>query len=440
MFESLTDKLNAVFSKLKSRGKLSEKDIRQGLREIRLALLEADVNYKIVKDFTKAVEKKALGERVQKSLTPGQQMVKIVNEELVSLMTPDTEEKPLPKNRTSKMMIVGLQGSGKTTACGKLALHFKKHGYEPLLVAADVYRPAAIKQLQTLGKSIDIPVYTEDTAKVTRIAKGALKLAEREFKNLVIFDTAGRLHVDERMMVEVEELAKAIKPDQIFYVADAMTGQDAVNSVREFNERLDLSGIILSKLDGDARGGAALSVLAVTGKPIRYVSVGEKLSDLEAFHPDRIASRILGMGDVLSLIEKAEATFEKEEAEKLEKKLRKNLFTLDDFLDQLRKMQSMGPMDEILKMLPGSNSKMMKNIKVDESEIKHIEAIILSMTQKEREHPDIINGSRRQRIAQGSGTSLQRVNQLLKQFDQMKKMMKRFNKGNFNMGKQMFPM
>ncbi|MBC8382815.1 MAG: signal recognition particle protein [Candidatus Cloacimonetes bacterium] len=440
MFESLTDKLNSVFSKLKSRGKLSEKDIKSGLREIRLALLEADVNYKIVKDFIKSVEIKSLGERVQKSLTPGQQIVKIVNEELVQLMTSDIETKPLPKNRTSKLMIVGLQGSGKTTACGKLALHYKKNGYEPLLVAADVYRPAAIKQLQTLGKSIDIPVYTEDTEKVTRIAKGALKYAEKEFRNIVIFDTAGRLHVDEKMMEEVEDLAKVISPDQILYVADAMTGQDAVNSAKEFNERLDLTGIILTKLDGDARGGAALSVRAVTEKPICFVSVGEKLSDLEAFHPDRIASRILGMGDMLTLIEKAEAVFEEDEAEKLQKKLQKNLFTLDDFLDQLRKMQNMGPMDEILKMLPGSNSKLMKNIKVDENEIKHIEAIILSMTPKEREHPDIINGSRRHRIAQGSGTSLQRVNQLLKQFDQMKKMMKRFNKGHFDMGKQMFPM
>ena len=440
MFESLTDKLNSVLSKFKSRGKLSEKDIKSGLREIRLALLEADVNYKIVKDFIKSVEQKALGDRVQKSLTPGQQIVKIVNEELVHLMTSELEEKPLPKNRTSKLLIVGLQGSGKTTACGKLALLYKKKGYEPLLVAADVYRPAAIKQLETLGKSIDVPVYTEDTIKVNRIAKGALKYAENEFRNLVIFDTAGRLHVDEKMMAEVEELAKVIKPDQILYVADAMTGQDAVNSAKEFNERLDLTGIILSKLDGDARGGAALSVRAVTGKPIRFVSVGEKLSDLELFHPDRIASRILGMGDMLSLIEKAETVFEKEEAEKLEQKLRKNLFTLDDFLDQLKKMQSMGPMDEILKMLPGSNSKLMKNIKVDEHEIKHIEAIILSMTPKEREHPDIINGGRRQRIARGSGTSLQRVNQLLKQFDQMKKMMKRFNKGHFDMGKQMFPM
>jgi len=440
MFESLTDKLNSVLSKFKSRGKLSEKDIKSGLREIRLALLEADVNYKIVKDFIKSVEQKALGDRVQKSLTPGQQIVKIVNEELVHLMTSELEEKPLPKNRTSKLLIVGLQGSGKTTACGKLALLYKKKGYEPLLVAADVYRPAAIKQLETLGKSIDVPVYTEDTIKVNRIAKGALKYAENEFRNLVIFDTAGRLHVDEKMMAEVEELAKVIKPDQILYVADAMTGQDAVNSAKEFNERLDLTGIILSKLDGDAHGGAALSVRAVTGKPIRFVSVGEKLSDLELFHPDRIASRILGMGDMLSLIEKAESVFEKEEAEKLEQKLRKNLFTLDDFLDQLKKMQSMGPMDEILKMLPGSNSKLMKNIKVDEHEIKHIEAIILSMTPKEREHPDIINGGRRQRIARGSGTSLQRVNQLLKQFDQMKKMMKRFNKGHFDMGKQMFPM
>ncbi len=440
MFESLTDKLNSVFSKLKSRGKLSEKDIKTGLREIRLALLEADVNYKIVKDFTKNVEQKALGERVQKSLTPGQQIVKIVNEELVYLMTSELEEKILPKNRISKILIVGLQGSGKTTACGKLALHFKKNGYDSLLVATDVYRPAAIKQLETLGKSIGVPVYSEDTTHVTKIAKGAIKFAEKEYRNLVIFDTAGRLHVDENMMEEVEELAKVIKPNQILYVADAMTGQDAVNSAKEFNDRLDLTGIILSKLDGDARGGAALSVRAVTGKPIRFVSIGEKLSDLEAFHPDRIASRILGMGDMLSLIEKAETVFEKEEAEKLEQKLRKNLFTLDDFLDQLRKMQSMGPMDEILKMLPGSNSKLMKNINVDEHEIKHIEAIILSMTQKEREHPDIINGSRRHRIAHGSGTSLQRVNQLLKQFDQMKKMMKRFNKGHFDMGKQMFPM
>ena len=319
-------------------------------------------------------------------------------------------------------------------------MHYKKNGYDPLLVAADMYRPAAIKQLETLGKSIDVPVYTEDTTKVTKIAKGALKYAAKEFLNLVIFDTAGRLHVDKKMMEEVEDLAKVISPDQILYVADAMTGQDAVNSAKEFNERLDLTGIILTKLDGDARGGAALSVRAVTEKPIRFVSVGEKLSDLEAFHPDRIASRILGMGDMLSLIEKAEAVFEEEEAEKLQKKLQKNLFTLDDFLDQLRKMQNMGPIDEIMKMLPGSNSKLMKNIKVDEHEIKHIEAIILSMTPKEREHPDIINGSRRQRIALGSGTSLQRVNQLLKQFDQMKKMMKRFNKGHFDMGKQMFPM
>jgi len=285
MFESLTDKLNSVFSKLKPRGKLSEKDIKAGLREIRLALLEADVNYKIVKDFIKSVEVKSLGERVQKSLTPGQQIVKIVNEELVQLMTSDVEEKPLPKNRTSKLLVVGLQGSGKTTACGKLALHYKKNGYEPLLVAADVYRPAAIKQLQTLGKSINIPVYTEDTTKVTKIAKGALKYAAKEFLNLVIFDTAGRLHVDEKMMEEVEDLAKVISPDQILYVADAMTGQDAVNSAKEFNERLDLTGIILTKLDGDARGGAALSVRAVTGKPIRFVSVGEKLRRSRSIPP-----------------------------------------------------------------------------------------------------------------------------------------------------------
>ena len=440
MFESLTGRLTKIFSKLKSRGKLSERDIKGGLREIKLALLEADVNYVIVKNFVKEIEKRALGRAVQKSLTPGQQIIKIVNEQLVALMTSDIPEKTLHKNRTSRLMIVGLQGSGKTTVCAKLALHYKKQNFCPFLIAADIYRPAAIKQLETLGKSIDVPVYSEDNTNVLKIAKDSLKFAEKNQHNLIIFDTAGRLHIDGRMMTEVEDLSKVIKPDEILYIADSMTGQDAVNSAKEFNSRLNLTGIILTKLDGDARGGAALSITAVTEKPIRFVSIGEKLNDLEIFHPDRMASRILGMGDVLTLIEKAETVFDKNEAEKLERKLRKNLFTLEDFLIQIRQMQKMGPLDEILKMMPGANSKFMKNINVDESDIKHIEAIILSMTQKEREHPQIINGSRRNRIAKGSGTSLQKVNQLLKQFDMMKKMMKGFGKGKLKFGKQILPM
>lgn len=438
MFEALTNKLNNTFSKLKSKGKLSEKDIKSGLREIRLALLEADVNFVIVKNFIKEVEKRALGAELQKSLTPGQQLVKIVNEELVSLMKSEPA-KPIPQNRLSKFMIVGLQGSGKTTACAKLARLYKKQGYSPLLVAADIYRPAAINQLQTLGKSIDVPVYTENNQRVTKIAKHALREAEKQDHNLVIFDTAGRLHIDEGMMKEVSELADVLRPQEIFYIADAMTGQDAVNSAREFNKHLDITGIIMTKLDGDARGGAALSIKAATEKPIRYVSVGEHLNDLEEFHAERMASRILGMGDVLTLIEKAEKAFDQEEAAKLEKKLRKNKFTFDDFLTQLHQMKKMGPMDEILSLLPGANSKIMKNIHVDEGELKHIEAIILSMTPEEREHPEILNGSRRQRIACGSGTSIQKVNQLLKQFDQMKKMMKNLNKGKFKLGRQLFP-
>ncbi|MGC9337562.1 MAG: signal recognition particle protein [Candidatus Cloacimonadia bacterium] len=436
MFEALTNKLNNTFSKLKSKGKLSEKDIKSGLREIRLALLEADVNFVIVKNFIKEVEKRALGAELQKSLTPGQQLVKIVNEELVSLMKSEPA-KPILPNRLSKFMIVGLQGSGKTTACAKLARLYKKQGYNPLLVAADIYRPAAVNQLQTLGKSIDIPVYTENNQRVTKIAKHALREAEKQDHNLVIFDTAGRLHIDEGMMKEVSELAYVIKPHEIFYIADAMTGQDAVNSAREFNKHLDITGIIMTKLDGDARGGAALSIKAATEKPIRYVSVGEHLNDLEEFHAERMASRILGMGDVLTLIEKAEKAFDQEEAAKLEKKLRKNKFTFDDFLTQLHQMGKMGPMDEILRLLPGANSKIMKNIHVDEGELKHIEAIILAMTPEEREHPEILNGSRRQRIAYGSGTSIQKVNQLLKQFDQMKKMMKNLNKGKFKLGRQL---
>ena len=439
MFDSITEKLAAIFSKLKSRGKLSEKDIKSSLREIRLALLEADVNYLIVKNFISEIEKRALGETVQKSLAPGQQIVKIVNEQLIALMKSDAPEMAFPKNKTTKIIIVGLQGSGKTTACAKLALHYKKQNFNPLLVAADIYRPAAIKQLETLGKSIEVPIYSENSKNISKIAKNSLKFADKNQHNLIIFDTAGRLHIDDKMMSELENLAKTIKPEEVLYIADSMTGQDAVNSAKEFNSRLNLTGLILTKLDGDARGGAAISIRAITQKPIRFVSVGEKLNDLEPFHPDRMASRILGMGDMLTLIEKAESVFEKDEAEKLEKKLQKNLFTLEDFLTQLRQMQKMGSLDEILKMMPGANSKMMKNINVDEKDIKHIEAIVLSMTKMEREHPEIINGSRRQRIANGSGTSLQKVNQLLKQFEQMKKMMKNFNKGKLKFGNQFLP-
>jgi signal recognition particle subunit SRP54 len=438
MFENLTNKLNNTFSKLKGKGKLTERDIKTGLREIRLALLEADVNFVIVKNFIKEIEKRALGSEVQKSLTPGQQLVNIVNEELISLMNADEPLRPVPHNRLSKFMIVGLQGSGKTTTCAKLAFLYKKQGYSPLLVAADIYRPAAVDQLQTLGESIDVPVYTENNQKVAKIAKHASHEAEKQDHNLIIFDTAGRLHIDDEMMREVSELADIVRPQEIFYIADAMTGQDAVNSAREFNKQLGITGIIMTKLDGDARGGAALSIKAVTEKPIRYVSIGEKLNDLEEFHAERMASRILGMGDVLTLIERAEKAFDQKEAEKLEKKLRKNRFTFEDFLTQLDQMQKIGPMEEILSLLPGANSKIMKNINVDEKELKHIEAIILSMTPEEREHPEILNGRRRQRIAYGSGTSIQTVNQLLKQFDQMKKMMKNLNKGKFKLGRQLF--
>lgn len=434
MFESLTQKLDSIFSKLKSRGKLSQEDIKKGMRQIRLALLEADVNYLVVKKFIKSVQEKALGKEVQKSLTPGQQIIKIVNQELVQLMSSPKQLQPLPTNKISNLMIVGLQGSGKTTTCAKLAIKYNKKNYSPLLVAADVYRPAAIEQLKTLGKSIDIPVYSEDTKNVKKIAKHALNYAKDNNHNLLLFDTAGRLHVDDKMMKELTVLDKIIDPAEIFYVADSMTGQDAVNSAKEFDSRLDITGIILTKLDGDARGGAALSIKSVTGKPIRFIGMGEKLNQLEEFHADRITSRILGMGDMLSLIEKAETAYEEEEAEKLQEKMRKNSFTLEDFLDQMEKIRKMGPLDQLVKMLPGAQSKLLKNADFDEKDMSQIEAIIRSMTQAERLKPSMINGSRRQRIAQGSGSSLQQVNRLLKQFDQMKSMMKKFKNQKHKLG------
>ncbi len=428
MFNNLTERFDAIFKKLKGKGKLTEQNIKDSMREVRRALLEADVNFKIVKNFIDEVSKKAVGTEVMKSITPGHQVVKIVHNQLTTLMGTDNFKVKLPDNRMNKIMLVGLQGSGKTTTCAKLASNFRKKSLNTTLVACDIYRPAAIHQLNVLGKQLDIPVISDEKQKnVLKIARMAVKDTENSETNLLIFDTAGRLHIDEKMMKELRELKKFLNPDYIFFVADAMTGQDAVNVAKEFNDQLEFDGVILTKMDSDARGGAALSIKAVTDKPIIYVGTGEKISDLEEFHPDRTANRILGMGDVLSLIEKAEAAIDSEEAEKLMKKLKKNQFTFSDFLSQLQQLQKMGPLDQIVGMLPGMNTSALKGMQVDEKDLKHIEAIIYSMTPQEREQPSVINGSRRYRIAQGSGTSIQQVNRLLKQFEQMKKMMKKFN-------------
>lgn len=428
MFNNLTERFDAIFKKLKGKGKLTEQNIKDSMREVRRALLEADVNFKIVKNFIDEVSKKAVGTEVMKSITPGHQVVKIVHNQLTALMGTDNFKVKLPDNRMNKIMLVGLQGSGKTTTCAKLASNFRKKSLNTTLVACDIYRPAAIHQLNVLGKQLDIPVISDEKQKnVLKIAKMAVKDTENSETNLLIFDTAGRLHIDEKMMKELRDLKKFLSPDYIFFVADSMTGQDAVNVAKEFNDQLEFDGVILTKMDSDARGGAALSIKAVTDKPIIYVGTGEKISDLEEFHPDRMANRILGMGDVLSLIEKAEAAIDSEEAEKLMKKLKKNQFTFNDFLSQLQQLQKMGPLDQIVGMLPGMNTSALKGMQVDEKDLKHIEAIIYSMTPQEREQPSVINGSRRYRIAQGSGTSIQQVNRLLKQFEQMKKMMKKFN-------------
>lgn len=428
MFNNLTERFDAIFKKLKGKGKLTEQNIKDSMREVRRALLEADVNFKIVKNFIDEVSKKAVGTEVMKSITPGHQVVKIVHNQLIALMGTDNFKVKLPDNRMNKIMLVGLQGSGKTTTCAKLASNFRKKSLNTTLVACDIYRPAAIHQLNVLGKQLDIPVISDEKQKnVLKIAKMAVKDTENSETNLLIFDTAGRLHINEKMMKELRDLKKFLSPDYIFFVADAMTGQDAVNVAKEFNDQLEFDGVILTKMDSDARGGAALSIKAVTDKPIIYVGTGEKISDLEEFHPDRMANRILGMGDVLSLIEKAEAAIDSEEAEKLMKKLKKNQFTFSDFLSQLQQLQKMGPLDQIVGMLPGMNTPALKGMQVDEKDLKHIEAIIYSMTPQEREQPSVINGSRRHRIAQGSGTTIQQVNRLLKQFEQMKKMMKKFN-------------
>jgi len=426
MFNQLSEKLDKVFRNLKGIGKLTEANIKDSMREIRLALLEADVNFKIVKNFINEIEKRAVGVEVMKSLQPGHQVVKIVHEQLISLMDNSDTKIDIQQNKLTKIMLVGLQGSGKTTACAKLANYYrKKNNVKPLMVACDVYRPAAIHQLQVLGKQLDVPVISDtDEKDVLKITEKALNHVKNQNINLMIFDTAGRLHIDTDMMNEVKLLKEHVNPDYIFFVADAMTGQDAVNVAKEFHNLLNFTGVILTKLDGDSRGGAALSIKAVTDKPVIYVGIGEKISDIEAFHADRMASRILGMGDVLSLIEKAQDAIDEKEAEKLAEKLKKNQFTLTDFLSQLQHIKKMGPLDQILKMIPGLNQAAMKDVKIDDNQIKRIEAIIRSMTNSERENPGIINGSRRLRISKGSGTTVTEVNRLLKQFEEMRKMMK----------------
>jgi len=429
MLQELGEKFDGVLKKLKGQGKLSEKNIADAMREIRRALLEADVNYKVAKQFIKDVEQRALGQMVIKSISPGQMIVKIINDELTKLMGEKDAPIHFGSSMPSVIMLCGLQGSGKTTLAGKLAGYLRKKKRNPLLAAADIYRPAAIEQLKVIGKSINVQVYSEDSRDAVAIAKNAVALARKNMLDTVIVDTAGRLHIDEQMMQEIEDVKKAVHPDEILFVADAMTGQDAVNTAKAFLERLDFNGVVLTKMDGDARGGAALSIRAVTDRPIKFISVGEKLDQLEAFHPDRMASRILGMGDVVTFVERAQEAIDEEKAAKLEKKLRRQEFTLEDFLDQLQQIKKMGPLQDILAMMPGAQNKMMKNLQVDDRAFVRVEAIIKSMTGEERRSPQIINGSRRKRIAGGSGTSVQDVNRLLNQFTMMRKMMKKMKQG-----------
>ncbi len=434
MFDNLNQRLNNVFKKLKGRGRLSEEDIQEGLREVRLALLEADVNYRVVKDFIKRVRERAVGQEVMESLTPGQQVVKIVHEELTALLGSDNEGLNLAGRQPAVILLVGLQGSGKTTTAGKIARWLRKKGRKPYLVPADVYRPAAIKQLQTLGKQLNIPVFpTEEEIPPPEIARQAVAKAEADGLDTVIIDTAGRLHVDESLMKELRDIKEVVEPQEVLLVADAMTGQDAVNIAKSFDADLSITGVVLTKMEGDARGGAALSIQAVTGKPIKFVGVGEKLNALEAFHPKRIADRILGMGDMLTLIEKAQDTFDKDKALELQEKLKKNTFTLEDFRDQLRQVRKLGSLEQIISMIPGLNKmkQFKKGMMPDDRELIKIEAIINSMTPQERRKYTIINASRRRRIAKGSGTTVQDVNQLLKNYAEMNKMLKKLGKSNF---------
>ncbi|MGF9890065.1 signal recognition particle protein [Priestia megaterium] len=436
-FEGLADRLQSTLQKLKGKGKVNEADVKEMMREVRLALLEADVNFKVVKDFVKRVSERAVGQDVLKSLTPGQQVIKVVQEELTALMGGEQSKIAVAPKAPTVIMMVGLQGAGKTTTTGKLAnLLRKKYNRNPLLVAADIYRPAAIKQLETLGKQLSMSVFSlGDQVSPVEIAKQAIAHAKEEHHDYVLIDTAGRLHVDENLMEELEQIKELSNPDEIFLVVDAMTGQDAVNVADSFNKQLGLTGVVLTKLDGDTRGGAALSIRAVTDTPIKFVGLGEKMDAIEAFHPERMASRILGMGDVLTLIEKAQANVDAEKAKELEAKLRTQSFTFDDFLDQLAQVRQMGPLDELIGMLPGANKvKGLKNLQVDEKQINHVEAIIRSMTKAEKTNPEIINAGRRKRIAKGSGRSVQEVNRLLKQFEDMKKMMKQMT--NMSKGKK----
>lgn len=426
-FEGLSERLQSTIQKIKGKGKVTEADVKQMMREVRLALIEADVNLKVVKDFVKKVSERAVGVEVMKSLTPGQQVIKIVKDELTELMGGEQSQIKFNTKPPTVIMMVGLQGAGKTTTSGKLAnVLRKKYNRKPLLVAADIYRPAAIKQLETLGKQLSIPVFSlgADVSPV-KIAEEAIEHAKKEHYDVVIIDTAGRLHIDEELMDELKNIRAIKEPDEVFLVVDAMTGQDAVNVAQSFNDAIGISGVILTKLDGDTRGGAALSIRAVTEKPIKFVGMGEKMDALEPFHPERMASRILGMGDVLSLIEKAQENVDLEKAKELEEKLKTQNFTFDDFVEQIKAVRKMGPLEDLLKMLPGANKiKGLNNIQIDEKQIDRLEAIIYSMTPEERERPEIINASRKKRIAKGSGTSIQEVNRLLKQFEDMKKMMK----------------
>ena len=429
-FEGLSSRLQEFTRKLRGKARITESDLKEMLREVKLALLEADVNYKIVKEFTSTIQQKALGQDVLKSLTPGQQVIKIVKDELVELLGGEEAKVNFSPNPPTVIMLVGLQGSGKTTTAGKLANLFRKQGKKPLLVACDVYRPAAIKQLQVVGKQLNIPVFANENSKdVVHIAKQAINEAMSKLNDVIILDTAGRLHIDEVLMDELKNVKEKVKPHEILLVVDSMTGQDAVNVAEKFNSTLEIDGVILTKLDGDTRGGAALSVKKITGKPIKFAATGEKLSDIEVFHPERMASRILGMGDILSVIEKAEETFDLEEAEKLEKKMRKSELDLDDYLAQIRQVKKMGSFSSILKMIPGFNQ--FKDVNIDDKEFVKIEAIICSMTKQEKRNTHLLNASRRQRIAKGSGTTVQDINKFIKSYEMTQKMMKKMkqNKG-----------
>lgn len=436
-FEGISEKLQNVFKKMTGRGKLTEKDVRDSMREIKLVLLEADVNFLVVKDFIKTVTDRAIGSDVLESLTPGQQVIKIVNEEMTRMMGGTAVKLDFGSTKPSVFLMAGLQGAGKTTMCGKLAMHLKQqYNKKVMLCACDIYRPAAIKQLQIVGEKAGVPVFERGQSDPVETARLALQKASHDFMDVLIIDTAGRLHIDDDMMTELKAIRDALKPSEVLLTVDAMTGQDAVNVAKAFNEIVDVTGVALTKLDGDTRGGAALSVRAVTGKPIKLCGTGEKLTDVEVFHPDRMASRILGMGDVLSLIEKAQTAFDEKKSVELTQKIKTDSFTLDDFLEQMDQLKNMGSMQDILAMIPGANTGKLGNIQIDEKAMAHTRAIICSMTKAERANPGLLNASRRKRIAKGSGTSVQEVNRLMNQFEQSRKLMKQFSGSRFKRGRR----